>query len=288
MERDFTNDPYEEWLRLTGGNPDMGKPEPPSYPAPAVAAPDPQQTINDGMSDSNTRPTYSLPPGKEWFWNPTSRRWTTRDVVEPPPGGVTPPPSPPTPPGPTDGGGGDGSAYSSEGFQWPTYQMPSYIDPGIFDPGPAFTFRDFMAPDPSKIAENPYYQFRFNQGLGALKAQKVGAGTFLSGATGKALQEYGQNFASQEGDNIYRRALEEYVTNRDTAKDVWGSQYGQRKDVHGFKVQNAGNQNTFNQGNNQFDFSGKQRQSELTFGDLFNRWKTEGDWLTSIYAGGDD
>jgi hypothetical protein len=45
------------------------------------------------------------------------------------------------------------------------------------------------------------YQFRLGEGANALNSQYAGRGTLQSGAAAKALQEYGQNFASNEFGN---------------------------------------------------------------------------------------
>ncbi|MEW0941631.1 DNA transfer protein p32 [Acinetobacter baumannii] len=55
------------------------------------------------------------------------------------------------------------------------------------------------------IYNDPSYQFRLNQGLDAVQSGAAAAGGLLSGATQKALANYGQNFASQEYQNAYNR-----------------------------------------------------------------------------------
>lgn len=203
------------------------------------------------------------------------------------------------------GGGGTGEDFDYTSFSdWPSYESPDYIRPEWidtpnFDPGPAFTYADFAAPDPSEVGKDPAFQFRFDQGLKALSANRAGAGTFLSGATGKALQDYGQKSASQEYDNIWNRSLQSYDTNRGNAFQNWAAQYGQRKDAYGFlsdknnahnsfNLSDANSHNSFNQSNRQFDFSGKQQQALAKFNDLFNRWKATGDWTRDIFVGGAD
>ncbi len=181
---------------------------------------------------------------------------------------------------------------------WPSYSAPAYLSPDYistpaFDPGPAFTYDSFNAPNPSEVGKDPAYQFRFDQGLKALGSNRAAQGTFLSGATGKALQDYGQNAASQEYDNIWNRSLQSYDTNRSNAFNNWASQYGQRKDAYGsvadenakhnqFNLSDTSAHNQFNQSNAQFGFSGQQQQALAKFGDLFSRWKSQGDWLSQL------
>ncbi len=60
-----------------------------------------------------------------------------------------------------------------------------------------FTMKDFNA--------DPGYQFRMDQGSRALQASAAARGGLLSGGTLKALDRYGQDFASNEYSNAYNR-----------------------------------------------------------------------------------
>lgn len=55
------------------------------------------------------------------------------------------------------------------------------------------------------IYDDPSYQFRVNQGNNAIQGSAASQGGLLSGATLKALQNYGQESASQEYQNAYNR-----------------------------------------------------------------------------------
>ena len=55
------------------------------------------------------------------------------------------------------------------------------------------------------IYDDPSYQFRVNQGNNAIQSSAAAQGGLLSGATLKALQNYGQESASQEYQNAYNR-----------------------------------------------------------------------------------
>lgn len=55
------------------------------------------------------------------------------------------------------------------------------------------------------IYDDPSYQFRLNEGLSAVQSGAAGQGGLLSGATQKALANYGQQAASQEYQNAYER-----------------------------------------------------------------------------------
>lgn len=52
---------------------------------------------------------------------------------------------------------------------------------------------------------DPGYGFRLGEGLKALERSAAARGGLMGGATGKALQRYGQDFASQEFGNAYNR-----------------------------------------------------------------------------------
>lgn len=55
------------------------------------------------------------------------------------------------------------------------------------------------------IYDDPSYKFRVNQGNNAIQGGAAAQGGLLSGATLKALQNYGQESASQEYQNAYNR-----------------------------------------------------------------------------------
>lgn len=63
--------------------------------------------------------------------------------------------------------------------------------------GRGFTADDFQA--------DPGYQFRLQQGMDGVQNSAAARGNLLSGGTLKALQKYGQDFASNEYQNAYNR-----------------------------------------------------------------------------------
>lgn len=58
--------------------------------------------------------------------------------------------------------------------------------------------------DPSKITEMPGYQFALGEGTKALLRSRSATGDLLSGATGKALTRYGQEYATTNYLNYLR------------------------------------------------------------------------------------
>lgn len=98
----------------------------------------------------------------------------------------------------------------------------NYQDPGEFQsPGnyqeQAFNFQ-----------ADPGYQFRLNQGVGAIQNKAAAGGALRSGATLKALMNYGQGAASDEYGNAYNRysqdrtfGANQFNGNRDFAANQW-------------------------------------------------------------------
>lgn len=68
----------------------------------------------------------------------------------------------------------------------------------------------FKAPTDVTEANDPGYKFRMAQGEGALENSAAAKGGLLSGNTLEAQQQYGQDFASNEYNNVYSRAMNQY------------------------------------------------------------------------------
>ena len=103
-------------------------------------------------------------------------------------------------------------------------QVPGYMAGGVFMPLPGGATDtglsvDTSAPDFGSLAKpfgmsqfqaDPGYAFRLGEGLKALERSAAARGGLMSGATGKALQRYGQDLGSQE----YMNAFNRYQTER--------------------------------------------------------------------------
>lgn len=59
----------------------------------------------------------------------------------------------------------------------------------------------------ANLENDPFYQFQLQQGLDAVQGSAAAAGNLRSGATLKALTEYGQGMASQQAQQGYNRAM---------------------------------------------------------------------------------
>ena len=86
---------------------------------------------------------------------------------------------------------------------------------GVFQQGKPFKF-DYTL---DEFEADPGYQFRLQEGLKALERSAAAGGGLFSGATGKALQRYGQDYASGEYQKAYGREFNEALTQYQTGRD---------------------------------------------------------------------
>ena len=74
-------------------------------------------------------------------------------------------------------------------------------------------YYNLLTKGPGEFKEEPGYQFRLGEGEKAIDRASAAGGSFFSGKRGKALVEYGQEFASNEYDkfmNRYYKKLDAY------------------------------------------------------------------------------
>ncbi len=109
------------------------------------------------------------------------------------------------------------AANDAAKVQWDMFQtnrsdMAPWMDAGkqnlnylssLMQPGGSLT----QTFDNSKFVQDPGYDFRLNQGSEAIKRLAASNGQFFSGGMGRALDEYNQNFASNEFANAYGRYM---------------------------------------------------------------------------------
>ncbi len=77
------------------------------------------------------------------------------------------------------------------------------------------------------LKQDPGYQFRLNQGLGALENSAAAKGMLRTGQTWKGLVDYGQQAGSQEYQNAVNRAQGTYALNQGVRQAEQGQQFGQ-------------------------------------------------------------
>lgn len=78
----------------------------------------------------------------------------------------------------------------------------------------------FQAPTAAQAQATPGYQFGLQAGEGAQQASAAANGSLLTGGTQAALDQYGQNYADTNYNNVYNQALQTYGTNY----NVWANQ----------------------------------------------------------------
>ncbi len=238
--------------------------------------------------------------------------------------GPVTPPAPPAPGG--GGGGPYGSSFPSENFspdatpfEWPTFTAPDFTPDAPFNaPAPfsyadfkgqdPFTYQDFQAPTLEQAQGQPGYQFAVTEGRKALENAAAAKGTLRTGGTLKDLFNWSNQAATQNYGNVYNQNLNTYGTNRanaygnyatneqnmfDTYKanrsnaaDAYATNYGVAKDVYGLNHQanldtwNIQDQRAIQAFNPQF------QSAQLSFADLYNRWRDKLNALTNISTAG--
>jgi hypothetical protein len=80
-----------------------------------------------------------------------------------------------------------------------------------------------LAGEQFNFQADPSYGFRLSEGLKALERSAAARGGLMSGGTGKALQRYGQDMASQEYGNAFQR----FQQDRAARAGLGGMEYGQ-------------------------------------------------------------
>lgn len=111
-----------------------------------------------------------------------------------------------------------------------------------------FSYGAFTAPTGVTETNDPGYQFRLQQGEQALERGAAASGGAFSGGTLKALQRYGQDYASNEYSNVYNRALQGYNTNFTNAYNAYNlnTQTGLQGYQTRFNTYNTNQTNAYN------------------------------------------
>jgi hypothetical protein len=124
-------------------------------------------------------------------------------------------------------------------FSTPPYTGPSSPDTSFWTNAPAFNYASFQAPTSVTEQNDPGYQFRLSQGLQALQQSAAGQGQLNTGGTLKGIEDYAQNDASQEFQNVYNRALQGYQTNLGTAEAEYAPKFQSWQTQMGFDQADA-------------------------------------------------
>jgi len=91
----------------------------------------------------------------------------------------------------------------------------------------------FSAPTDITEQNDPGYQARLNLGTQALQQSAAARGSVLTGGTAKALDTYAQDYASNEYNNVYNRALNTFGTNYNVYNENQANQFNRLAAISG-------------------------------------------------------
>jgi len=97
----------------------------------------------------------------------------------------------------------------------------------------------FTAPTGLSEQNDPGYQARLQLGTDAIQRSAAAKGGVLTGGTAKALDTYAQDYASNEYQNVYNRALTDYTTNFNAYNTNQANQYNRLASLAGVGQQAA-------------------------------------------------
>ena len=105
----------------------------------------------------------------------------------------------------------------------------------------------FQAPTGATEQNDPGYQFRLQQGQTALENSAAARGGALSGDAGRALTQYGQDYASNEYQNVYNRALQQYQQSYNIFQNNQANKFNRYATLAGLGQTSAGQLGQFGQ-----------------------------------------
>jgi hypothetical protein len=99
--------------------------------------------------------------------------------------------------------------------------------------------KKFVAPTDLTMQNDPGYQARLKLGTDAMQRSAAARGGVLTGGTAQALNQFGQDYASNEYDNVYNRALTGYQTDYNAYNNNQTNQYNRLASLSGLGQQTA-------------------------------------------------
>ena len=120
--------------------------------------------------------------------------------------------------------------------------MQQMVSPGIGNPGSLLTpyGQTFTAPTELDEQNDPGYMARLKLGTDTLQHSAAARGSVLTGGTAKALDQYAQDYASNEYNNVYNRALQGFQTNYNVYNQNQANQYNKLAALSGLGQTTAG------------------------------------------------
>lgn len=100
--------------------------------------------------------------------------------------------------------------------------------------------QQFQAPTAAEAEQFPGYQFQLQQGEKALQNSAAAQGNLLSGATQKGLQNYAQNSAQTDYQNVYNNALQQYQQSYNQFQQSQSNTFNRLASVAGLGQTTAG------------------------------------------------
>ena len=91
----------------------------------------------------------------------------------------------------------------------------------------------FTAPTGATEQNDPGYQFRLQQGMDALQNSAAARGNLLTGGTAKSVNNYAQDYASNEYGNVYNRALGQYQQNYNQFQQAQNNMFNREAAISG-------------------------------------------------------
>lgn len=193
---------------------------------------------------------FNLPSGQSYaYYAPGSHGPGSGAVIGVPGGGYLAP-------------GSDGSWAFNQGDKG-AYDNPASnnVTPFSYQPfTDTFSYDKFTAPTDVTEQNDPGYQARLKFGMQTLNNSAAAKGTALSGQTLNDLNQYGQDFASNEYGNVYNRAAQTYASNYGTALQQFQQKWNQYQQGYQNAFQGWGANANLSQTNwqNAFSLAGQQ------------------------------
>lgn len=107
--------------------------------------------------------------------------------------------------------------------------------------------QQFQAPTNVTEQNDPGYQFRLQQGQQALEHSAAARGNLLSGGTAQQENQLAQDYASNEYNNVYNRALQQYQQNYNIFQQNQANQFNRLAALSGVGQTTAGQLNSAGQ-----------------------------------------
>ena len=96
-----------------------------------------------------------------------------------------------------------------------------------------FNYQSWQQPTGLTEENDPGFQARMKLGADALQRSAAARGTVLDTGTLRDLNQYAQDYASNEYDKVVNRSAQSYLMNRNNAADIYNQRYQQYKDAFG-------------------------------------------------------